>query len=194
MYNQHRDERYKRLRKLIMDTATTNYGIRPHDRDNILRISNTLDALHKTDYKFDEIAEGLKVACEGSPKFMPKLQEILVAIKNVLKYMRHGNESNSNDKDYEEAQRQTARRNKQRAWVEANFSDREISKAINLWCAKEKVPRNWGSDLEFYSAVAHKGGYARSLLQEMLEAKKNENTKRESEGQKTATMGEKKAN
>ena len=107
------------------------------------------------------------------------------------------NEDNSSDKEYEEAAKQTARRNKQRDWVKANFSDKEIAKAIKLWRVMEKIEKDfYGSqgiiEMLFFSDIAKKGSYARNLLEEMLKDKKNENTKRESKGKKTATVGEKK--
>ena len=192
-----KDERHEKIRKLIMQVATKNYGIKEYDRENLLRLMNTIDELYKSNYKYDEIEEGLSLACESNPKFMPKLQEIIVSTKNVLKYMRTKNEDNSSDKEYEEAAKQTARRNKQRDWVEANFTDKEIAKAIKLWRAMEKIEKDfYGSqgiiEMLFFSDIAKKGSYARNLLEEMLQDKKNENTKRESKGKKTATVGEKK--
>ena len=168
-----------------MQVATKNYGIREHDRENILRLQNTVEGLNKSNYKYDEIEEGLSIACESSPKFMPRLQEILNSIKNVLKYMRSGNENNNSNKEYEEATKQTARRNKQRDWVKANFSDKEITKAIKLWRVKEKIEKDFYDsekllELLFYSDIAVKGSYARDLLEEMLKDKKNENSKRKS--------------
>lgn len=180
-----------------MQVATKNYGIKEYDRENLLRLMNTIDELHKSNYKYDEIEEGLSLACESSPRFMPKLQEIIVSTKNVLKYMRTQNENNSSDKEYEEAAKQTARRNKQRDWVKANFSDKEIAKAIKLWRVMEKIEKDfYGSqgiiEMLFFSDIAKKGSYARNLLEEMLKDKKNENTKRKSKGKKTTAVGEKK--
>ena len=182
-----------------MQIATKNYGIREYDRENILRLQNTIEGLNKSNYKYDEIEEGLSLACESSPKFMPRLQEILNSVKNVLKYMRSGNEDNSSNKEYEEATKQTARRNKQRDWVKANFTDKEIAKAIKLWRAMEKIEKDfYGSqgiiEMLFFSDIAKKGSYARNLLEEMLEEKKNENSKCKSKGEKTPTVGKEKTN
>lgn len=176
------------ITKLIREISMKNYGIREYNRDKWIVIIETLKCLIDSKYSYDQIKEGLRLACESSPKFFPRLQEILVSTRTAIKYIGATDESENYDQDFEEGKKQTARRDKQRAWVEGNFKPDEISKAIDLWCAKTKNPRNWGTDLLFFSEIANKGSYARNLLVEMME-QRDEDTKCKGKGKEVTTMG-----
>jgi len=167
------------------------YGIQPHNRAKIEEIPNIINHLLDQNYSFYEIERGARQACLDSPKFLPRAFEFEVAIKNFINSHQNVKIVPVSDQKEKDISEQTHRREMTRKRLEKDFNQPEINEMVYQYCSKMGWQYHEWAFEDFCADIYRKESIALPIIKAMKA--KHENTKRKSEGKKTPTMGERKA-
>lgn len=147
------------------------YGLDHRHRNQVLKISETINLLIENNFSFLECEEGINQACDSSPKYFPQALEILAETKRYSQRNKKAPLAIKSESEGDKARVESERRERAKKRLHYLFDEKTVKRIIAEYLLSKGMPNSEFFHEIFYADILDGDGDAVKLINKYKEMK-----------------------
>lgn len=140
------------------------YGLDHRHRNQVLKISETINLLIENNFSFLECEEGINQACDSSPKYFPQALEILAETKRYAQRNKKAPLAIKSESEGDKAKVESKRRERAKKRLHYLFDQETVNTIISEYLLSKGMPNSEFFHEIFYADILDGEGDAVKLI------------------------------